>query len=119
MNSVIDKNTDEANIVEVSAFGTQIKYRCCAEKLCINPKLVIIPCHKCYMCKKMVHMLCAKLIYPLNSEELVCFKCSVHFEAGATVPATDGGEKQYINVNTCGYVYTVKVPPKNNESTTI
>ena len=58
MISVIDKKTDEANIVEVSVFGAQLKERFCAEKLCINQKLVMIPCQKCFMCKKMVHMLC-------------------------------------------------------------
>ena len=67
----------------------------------------------------MVHMLCATLVDPLNLEELVCFKCYVHCEEGATCPATNVGEKQDINVNTLVYVDTVKVPPKNNEITTI
>ena len=112
MNSVIDKNTDEANIVEVSVFGTQIKERFCADKRRINQNLVMILCHKFSLCKKMVHMLCATLVDPLNSEELACFKHSVHCEEGTTGPATDGGEKQDINGNTFGSVDTVKVNPK-------
>ena len=119
MNYVIDKNTDEKNIVEVSVFGTWIKQRCCANKLFINTNLVMIICHKFSLCKKMVCMLCATLVDPLNSEELVCFKFFVHCEEGATGPATDGGDKHYINGNKIGSVDTVKVPPKNNESTTI
>ena len=79
----------------------------------------MITCHKCSLCKKMVHMLYVTLVDPLNLEELVCFKCSFHCEEGETGPATNGGEKQGINGNTIGSVDTVKVPPKNNESTTI
>ena len=114
MNYVIDKKTDEANIVEVGVFGTHIKWGCCYQKLCINPNIVVIPFHKCSMCNKMVHMLCATLVDPLNSEELVCFKCSVHCEEGKTGPVTDGVQKQDINVNTLSVVDTIKVPPKNN-----
>ena len=119
MNSVIDKNTDEANIVEVSVFVTQIKERWYAEKLCIKPKLVIIPCPKCSLCRKIVHMLCETLVDPLNSEDLVFSKYSINFEEGSTVRANNGGEKQNINGNKLGSIDTVKVPPKNNKSTTI
>ena len=100
-------------------FGKHTKYRCCADKIFINPNLVMINFHKCSMCKKVVHMLCATLVDPLNSEELVCFKCYVHCEEVATGPATDRGEKQGINLNTLGSVDTVKIPLKNNESNTI
>ena len=81
----------------------------------MNPNLVMIPYHKCYM----VLMLCATLLDPLNSEELVCLKCSVHCEEGAAGYVTDGVEKQDINDNKIGSIDTVKVPPENNESTTI
>ena len=60
----------------------------------------------------MVHMLCATLVDPLNSEELVCFKCCVHCEEGTTGPATNGVEKQDINGKTLGFVDTVKLPFK-------
>ena len=72
----------------------------------------MIPCHKCSLCKKMVHMLCATLVDPLNLEELTCFKCSVNCYEVVTGPATYGGEKLDINGNTLGYVDTVKFPPK-------
>ena len=85
----------------------------------MNPNLVMIPYHKCYMYKKMVHMLCATLVDSLNSEELVCFKCYIYFEEVDTVPAINGGMKHDINDNTLGSVHSVKVTPKNNESTNI
>ena len=81
----------------------------------MNPNLVMIPYHKCYM----VLMVCATLVDPLNSEELVCFKCHVYCEEVDTGPAINGDDKQDINGNTLGSIDTVKVPPKNNEGTNI
>ena len=47
--------------------------RCCSDNLCVNDTLTLNPTHRCAVCKKIVHMICAKIDNVTDRTE--CLKC--------------------------------------------
>ena len=50
-----------------------VKGRCGSDNLCINDSLSLNPTHRCAICKKIVHMICAQIINVTDRTE--CLKC--------------------------------------------
>ena len=94
---------------------------CCLGSDCKHTDRELRPCHKCYICERIIHARCA--IINVITDEYKCMSCKgdspQEERTGSDTESVDDLHKHIENDKSVIKKMTVSVPPMHEEFTTI